>query len=113
MGRHTVYLVGESMFAESLFLLLTDGEEASSISRFTTLKKVQPKLQSQPPDILILVDQDISDLDFAANLEEMWPDLPVIWANIKNDFLRLIPSRRLPPTREGLLQAIESMAVSK
>jgi len=113
MSRHTVYLVGEGMFAETLHLLLTSGEEASSITLIADFQKVLPMLQAQPPDILILVDQDISNRDFAANLEEMWPDMPVIWANIENDFLRLVPSRHVRPTREGLLQAIECMTFSK
>ena len=58
MSRHTVYLVGEGMFAETLHLLLTSGEEASSITLIADFQKVLPMLQAQPPDILILVDQD-------------------------------------------------------
>ena len=113
MRHHTVYLVGKGVFAETLHLLLTSGEESPGIILFSDFHKVIETLRLQPPEILILVDQNLSDEDFAANLEELWPDLPVIWANIKNDFLRLIPSLRVPSTREGLFQAIELMTYNR
>ena len=113
MSHHTVYLVGKSVFAETLYLLLTGGEESQGIILFSDFYKATETLRRQPPEILILVDQNLSDGDFVANLEKLRPDLPVILANTKNDFLRLIPSLRVPSTREGLLRAIELMTYKR
>lgn len=110
MGWHKVYLIGKSLFAETLYSLLSEGGNQLAITYYENFQQALQMLDSYPPDVIILVDQDLQDTDFAADIEMSWPDVPIIWAHINDDYLRLVPSQRIRPTQEGLLQAIEALA---
>jgi len=113
MSRQKIYLVGESMFAESLSTLLGEEEMQLAVTRFDNVRQTLAVLDSNLPDVIIMVDQDLVNLDYSDGLDMLWSDLPVIWANIGDDYLRLLSCRRVRPTRDDLLQALEALRHSE
>ncbi|MDI9547124.1 MAG: hypothetical protein QM346_05930 [Chloroflexota bacterium] len=104
-----VFIVGDSLFAETVAQLLGRSSALSMVGTAGDVTGALPLLAVCQPDLVIVLSSgDRYDLDLCPLLTD-YPDLPIVRADLSANELRIIHSQRLEARASDLLAAIRSL----
>ncbi len=106
---HRVFIVGDSLFAETLTQMLTGSETAAVVGVAPTIEQALPLLQTQTPDAVIVAGPDMGGPATVNPLLAANPDLSIICADLNADYWQGITSQRISAPRADLLAAIQAL----
>jgi hypothetical protein len=101
-----VFLIGVSLFADTVAQLLRGCEMVGQVERFDSIPQALCSIDRRPPDLLILADVDTTLLVGDTPFLPICPDIPVICTDHESDILKLITTRHLSARLPDLIQAI-------
>jgi len=103
-----VFLIGNTLLAESLTILLQASGVIMDVERFETLLLAATLIQASPPDVLILADIDTevfkSDMAFLL----IFPDFPVICINSDSNLMKIITTKHITADLNNLFGTIST-----
>lgn len=104
-----VFLVGDSLFTESLAQMLAEAEDVRVMGTavFTLLDKTAV-MQSRPHIIIIAGAGPHHDV--SGDLLATFAGIPIIHADLNQDYVQIITSRRVSARRTDLLAAIDELS---
>lgn len=107
-----VFIIGDSLFTETLAHMLAGaagvavvGSVTSRVAAFTAVAQARPH---------VIIVADVGD-QFQAHfgpLLSLYPNIPIISADLNRDYVQIITSRRVNARRDDLLAAIDELAKS-
>ncbi len=104
-----VFIVGDSLFAETMAQLLGRSGALSVVGTAGDVPGALPLLAECQPDLVIVLSSgERDDLDLCPLLTD-YPDLPIVRADLGANDLRIIRSQRLEARAADLLAAIQSL----
>ncbi len=106
-----VFLIGDSLFTESLAQMLAEAENVQVVGTavfplidFTAVTKAHPH-------VIILADAG-QHQNTATTLLAQFSDIPIIQADLNRDYVQVITSRRVNARRNDLLAAIHELVTA-
>ncbi|HJW84872.1 MAG TPA: hypothetical protein VJ754_11250 [Anaerolineae bacterium] len=109
MKTRKVFVIGDSLFAESLARMLASTEMVRVVGCAPTPQAALPLLDTSHPDAVIVAgENDMSTMTFGPVLTA-YPDLPVICADLNVDSVRVITSQRIGARASDLLAAVAGL----
>lgn len=100
--------MGDSLFTESLAQLLGEAEKVQVVgTAVLPMVAVMAVAQTQPH--IIIITNASQTQDTASNLLTQFPDIPIIHADLNQDYVQIITSRRVSARRSDLLAAIHEL----
>ncbi|NUM44445.1 MAG: hypothetical protein HUU38_07025 [Anaerolineales bacterium] len=106
MTRSQVFIIGETLYAETLTHLLADSEEVEIAGTATTPAEALPSLRESPPDALILASIEKTSLGSLDLLLEACPDVPLLCTNLNDANVQMFTHRKLNARFSTLLEAL-------
>jgi len=105
METRRVYIVGDTLFAETLVQMLGEYEAIEVIGSAPTPSEALTRLQNQNPDVVIVagVSESIISLLVAC------PDLPVIHTDLNTNRIQVITNQTIDARISDLLTAISAL----
>lgn len=93
MEKRRIFIVGDSLFAETLTQLLGQEEAVNIVGMTSTLTGALPLLAACHPDVVIIA-RESSQPDAAfAHFLSIYPQLPVICLDLSSNDLQIIVSQ--------------------
>ena len=104
-----IFLIGDSLFTETLAQMLADAVQVQVVGTavFPALDETAVA-QSQPTIIIVAGTGQYQDI--TTILLNQFPDIPIIKADLNQDYVQIITSRRVNARRADLLVAIHELA---
>ena len=109
MKTHRVFIVGDSLFAETLRQILTATEGIDVIGSAPTPEAALPLLKTQLPDAVIVANVEETLPAFVSQFLSVYPGLPIICADLNTDEVQIITSRRIAARSDDLIKVIRSL----
>lgn len=111
MEARRVFIVGDSLFAETLAQTLTNAEAVEVIGSAPTPEAAQPLLKTKCPDAVIIANAsaDPTMPTVFGQFLAASPDLPIICANLGANDIQIITSQRVGTRSSDLLAAITAL----
>ncbi|MBC8335671.1 MAG: hypothetical protein H8E29_10420 [Anaerolineales bacterium] len=109
MELRNVFVVGDSLFAETLIQLLGDSQTVSVIGTAPTPEDAIPKLKSQTPDAVIVAVADESIVAAFTPILIANPNLPIIHADLNTNQMQVITNQSIDARVSDLLAAIAAL----
>lgn len=106
---HRVFIVGDSLFAETLAQMLTGSGVAAVAGVAPTIEQALPWLQTETPDVVIVAGPETAGPATVNPLLAANPDLSIICADLNTDYVQIITSQRISAHRADLLAAIQAL----
>ena len=106
MKKRRVFIVGDSLFAETLTRTLANQPSIQVIGSAPTPDAAVSILGSCTPDAVIVAGEDEMSSPSFGQLLAAHPDLPVICADLSRDSLQVITSHRIGTRTSDLLAAV-------
>jgi len=97
-----VFTVGDSLFAETLSQMLASSGDVIIVEALTSIK-------TENPDVLIVANTGEMRQGILDPLLASYPDLPIISADLNQDFMQVITCQRVDARRFDLLAAIAAL----
>ena len=110
---HRIFIVGDSLFAESLSQMLARSGAVTIIGSASSPEEAMPLLETACPDVVIVADTSDTEQVTFAPLLASHPDLPVIRADLNRDYVQIITSQRVGARRSDLLAVIAALPKRK
>lgn len=110
---HRVFVVGDSLFAESIAGLLGHSPSVSVIGVAATLHTALPQLHQCRPDLVIVLSSGAHPAEDLGPLLIQLPDLPILRADLTANDLRLIHSLRVQARVTDLLATIRALPIRR
>jgi len=108
MDQRRVFVVGDSLFADSLSNMLS-GNGIQVVGIAPTLRAALPLLESAPPEVVIVAEPvEIDELTVAA-LRGSSLEVPFIFTNLERGYMELITSQRICARSSDLLDVIATL----
>ncbi len=105
-----IFLIGDSLFTETLGQMLTDAENIEVVGTAVSLSIAITIIAKASPDIIIVANaSEISQTNLQPLLST-FPTIPIIHADLNQDFVQIITSRRVNARRTDLLAAIQELS---
>ena len=104
-----VFLVGNTLFAESVASMLQASGVFSAVERFETLPVAISSIQLSPPTVLILADVDTTTFRGDTPFLPICPDIPVICIDINSTNLKIITTAHVNASLENLIRTITTV----
>jgi len=104
-----VFLIGNTLLAESVAQMLQASGAFNAVERFETLSVVMASIQISPPDILILADVDTTASQGETSFLLIYPDIPVICIDSDNTYMKLITTIHIPASSSNLIETIATV----
>ena len=101
-----VFLVGNTLFAESVAHMLQASGLFEAVERFKTLPVAAALIEISPPDVLILADVDITASQGGTPLFLICPDLPVICIDSDSTNMKLVTTTQIVASLSNLIGTI-------
>ena len=110
MERRRVLLIGDSLFAEALTQMLAE-TAVDIVGCAPTIETALPLLKTEDPDAVLIANAGADPTLPAAfgELLAVYPDLPILCADLRANDIRVITSRRVGARRSDLLAAITAL----
>ena len=102
-----VFLIGNTLFAESVARMLQVSGAFNAVELFETLP-VAP-IQVSTPDVLILADVDIAASDGDTSFLTICPDIPVICIASDSNYMKLITTTHITASLSNLIGTITNV----
>jgi hypothetical protein len=117
--RCRIFLVGHTLFTESLGQILADTENIQVVG--TAVSPTQAVTAVSPTQAVTAVSQTLPHIIIVANISEqtqtnlqpllaLLPAIPIIHADMNQDYVQIITSRRVSARRTDLLAAINELS---
>jgi ABC-type Fe3+-citrate transport system substrate-binding protein len=103
-----VFLIGDSLFTESLAQMLSAVETVCVVNTAVS-QPVETAVAQTQPHIIIIADTG-QHKDISTTLLSQFPDIPIINADLNRDYVQVITSRRVGTKRTDLLAAIHDLS---
>lgn len=110
---HRVFVVGDSLFAESVTELLGHSPAVSIVGVAATVTAALPQLHQCRPDLVIVLSSGADPAEDLGPLLAQVPDLPILRADLSVNDLRLIRSRRVQARVTDLLATIRALPIRR
>jgi DNA-binding NarL/FixJ family response regulator len=101
-----IFLVGDSLFAETLAQLLGGETWIQVAGTAVSPHQALACLATAVPDLVIMAHAGDGPHESPDFLLEHYPDIPLICADLNRDYVQIITSRRVGASRNALLAAI-------
>lgn len=109
MELRNVFVVGDSLFAETLIQSLGDSESVAVVGTAPTPEDALPKLKEKLPDAVIMAVADESVIiDFAPILVAI-PEIAIIRADLNTNQMQVITNQSIDARISDLLIAIADL----
>ena len=109
MKTHRVFIVGDSLFAETLGQILVAAEGIEVIGSAPTPEAALPLLETQLPEAVIVANVGETPPTFVSQFLSLYPSLPIICADFSMNEVRIITSRRIAARSDDLIKVIRSL----
>ena len=109
MEEIRVFLIGNTLFAESVTLLLQASKVFNAVERFETLLLAATLIQVSPPDVLILADMDTAVLKGDMAFLLIYPDFPVICIESDSNLMKIITTKHITADLTNLIGTISTV----
>ncbi len=109
MEFRNVFVVGDSLFAETLVEVLGRSENVRVIGTANTPEEALPLLQSQHPDAVIVAVADENVTATFAPILIANPNLPIIHTDINTNQVQVITNKSIDAHINDLLAAIAGL----
>jgi hypothetical protein len=109
---HRAFIVGSSLFAETVERVLTSQAEPLEVfvvGRCCTLEEAMQRIPIEKPDVVIVAGIEQSGSTIFGPLLARFPDLPILHSDLNTDYVQVITSRSVHADRTDLLNAIVSL----
>ena len=107
MDGHTVFVIGDSLFAETLAQMLRSSGGVEVSGAAPSLHAALPLLANLQPDVVVVAHETHTE-----NLDPLlitYPDLNLIHADLNTDHVSVIVSRQIGAHAADLLAAIAGL----
>ncbi|MCP4139153.1 MAG: hypothetical protein GY755_02490 [Chloroflexi bacterium] len=109
MEIRSVFVVGDSLFAETLIQSLGDSENVAVVGTAPSLEEALPKLKEKLPDAVIMAVADESVIvDFSPILVAI-PEIAIIRADLNTNQMQVITNQSIDARISDLLIAIAGL----
>ena len=105
-----IYLIGGSLFTETLGQMLAEVENVQVVGTAVSLSTAITSVAKAFPDIVIVADASENVQTNLQPLLSMFPTIPIIHADLNQDYVQIITSRRVSARRTDLLAAIQELS---
>lgn len=113
---HRVFIVGDSLFAETLTQLLGHSPAIVVVGVAADVNDALAQLTAEPPttpDVIVVLHSNAkSEPDFCPVLLA-YPDLPILSAYLNTNVLRLIRSEQVEARTADLMAAIKALPIRR
>lgn len=109
MELRNVFVVGDSLFAETLIQSLGDSESVAVVGTAPTLEDALPKLKEKLPDAVIMAVADESVAVDLAPILVAIPDLAIFRADLNANQVQVITNQPIDARISDLLIAIADL----
>jgi len=109
MELRNVFVIGDSLFAETLIQLLGDSQTVSVIGTASTPEDALPMLKNQSPDAVIVAVADESIVAAFTPILVANPNLPIIHADLNTNQMQVITNQSIDARVSDLLAAIAAL----
>lgn len=106
-----VFLIGDSLFTESLAQMLAEAEKVQVVGTAVFPVNEFTAVTQSHPQVIILADAG-QHQNTATSLLTQFPDIPIIKADLNRDYVQVITSRRVNARRTDLLAAIHELVTA-
>lgn len=104
-----VFLVGNTLFAESVARMLQASGAFNVVERFETLPIAIAPIQISPPDVLILADVDTAASKGDTPFLPIFQDIPLICIDSDSTFMKLITTKHITSSLNNLVETISTV----
>lgn len=101
-----VFLIGNSLFTESLAQMLAEAENITVVGTAVLPALDETAVIQSCPHVIILAN---ASSQLSTNLLTQFPDIPIINADLNQNYVQIITSRRVSARRTDLLAAIHEL----
>jgi hypothetical protein len=105
---HQLFIIGDSLFAETLTQLLAVAPAVAVLGVVPDIDEALPQVRTLRPDAVIVAATDAGQIRLGP-LSALLPELPIICADLNDDYVHLITSRRIGTRYADLLAAIHAL----
>lgn len=109
MQPHRVFIVGSSLFAETLAQILGDSQTVTVIGTASTAEEALFSLESQYPDAVIFAEASEVNVSTFVPVMIAHPDLPIFHADLNTNQVHVITNQSIDARMSDLLAAIEAL----
>ena len=104
-----VFLIGNTLFAESVARMLQASGVFTAVERFESLPVAVSPIQVSPPDVLILADVNTTTSKGDTPFMPICPDIPVICIDSDSTFMKLITTKHITASLSNLIGTITTV----
>ena len=105
---HQLFIIGDSLFAETLIQLLAGATTVAVLGIASDMEEALPQVRTLRPDAVIVAGTDVGQIRLGP-LSALLPELPIICADLHDEYVHLITSRRIGARYVDLLAAIQAL----
>ncbi|MBI3959959.1 MAG: hypothetical protein HY328_14195 [Chloroflexi bacterium] len=106
--RHRIFLIGDSLFAETLAQWLDQSEGVELVCSVPSVAEALPRLAQENVDVVLIATTEEPSTDFRLLLDAC-SDLPVIQTDLQQNRVRLITNHPIGQRPADLLATIASL----
>lgn len=104
-----IFLIGDSLFTETLAQMLANAVQVQVVGTAVFPAWDETAVAQSQPHIIIVADAG-QHQDITNTLLNQFPDIPIIKADLNQDYVQIITSRRVNARHADLLVAIHELA---
>jgi DNA-binding NarL/FixJ family response regulator len=109
MDSHTVLIIGDSLFAETLTATLTKSAQVVVQASVPSLEGALAEMARQMPDIVLIASANEMGVGAAGRLLAHYPNLAIIHAGLDMDNVQVITSQAIGRGTADLINAIAKL----
>ena len=108
-----VFIVGDSLFAETLSQMPASSGDVVIVGAASSPEEALTSIKVEYPDVVIVANTGEMRQGILDPLLTSYPDLPIISADLNQDFMQVITCQRVDARRFDLLAAIAALPKRK
>lgn len=113
MAKRRVFIIGDTLFAETLTRTLANSGSVKVIGTACCIADAFAVLKTQIVDALIVTEINANVTTELAQLLAAFPDLPILRADLNTDNIQIITSHQINARRADLLAALADLPKRK
>jgi chemotaxis response regulator CheB len=106
MQPHRVFIVGSSLFAETMVQILRDSGTVTVIGSAPKPEAALPTFETENPDAVIVAGSPETSQSTSGLLLTTFPELPVIYADPNAEHMQVVTSKRVGTHPSDLMAAL-------
>ncbi len=109
MDEYRAIIVGDSLFSETLNQMLADTGKVMIAGTSPTLEDAMSIIENSNPDVVIVAYTNETSQEYLSPFLAKHPNLPIIRADLNQNYLQVITSQRVGARGSDLMSAIETL----